>query len=87
MDLDNYYGRRVLVPRHELIQSGIQELPTIRIDTANIRCYRCNYVTEKSLGALPRGEFYCPHCINLGRVSINFIMFQSQINLRLPNRC
>ena len=34
MDLDNYYGRRVLVPRHELIQSGIQELPTIRIDTA-----------------------------------------------------
>ena len=36
MDLDNYYGRRVLVPRHELIQSGIQELPTIRIDTANI---------------------------------------------------
>ncbi|CUR36235.1 DEAD/DEAH box helicase [Limosilactobacillus reuteri] len=69
MDLDNYYGRRVLVPRHELIQSGIQELPTIRIDTANIRCYRCNYVTEKSLGALPRGEFYCPHCINLGRVS------------------
>lgn len=69
MDLDNYYGRRVLVPRHEVIQAGIQELPTIRIDTASIRCYRCNHVTEKSLGALPRGEFYCPHCINLGRVS------------------
>lgn len=69
MDLDNYYGRRVLVPRHEVIQAGIQELPTIRIDAANIRCYRCNHVTEKSLGALPRGEFYCPHCINLGRVS------------------
>lgn len=69
MDLDNYYGRRVLVPRHEVIQAKIQELPTIRIDAANIRCYRCNHVTEKSLGALPRGEFYCPHCINLGRVS------------------
>ncbi len=69
MDLDNYYGRRVLVPRHEVIQAEIQELPTIRIDAANIRCYRCNHVTEKSLGALPRGEFYCPHCINLGRVS------------------
>ena len=69
MDLDNYYGRRVLVSRHEVIQAGIQELPTIRIDAANIRCYRCNHVTEKSLGALPRGEFYCPHCINLGRVS------------------
>lgn len=69
MDLDNYYGRRVLVSRHEGIQAGIQELPTIRIDAANIRCYRCNHVTAKSLGALPRGEFYCPHCINLGRVS------------------
>lgn len=69
MDLDNYYGRRVLVPRHEVIQAEIQELPTIRIDAASIRCYRCNHVTEKSLGALPRGEFYCPHCINLGRVS------------------
>lgn len=69
MDLDNYYGRRVLVPRHEVIQAGIQELPTIRIDAASIRCYRCNHVTEKSLCALPRGEFYCPRCINLGRVS------------------
>ena len=69
MDLDNYYGRRVLVSRHEVIQAGIQELPTIRIDAGNIRCYRCNHVTAKSLGALPQGEFYCPHCINLGRVS------------------
>ncbi|MFQ6761872.1 DEAD/DEAH box helicase [Limosilactobacillus reuteri] len=69
MDLENYYGRRVLASRHEVKQSGIQELPTIRIDAGNIRCYRCNHVTAKSLGALPQGEFYCPHCINLGRVS------------------
>ena len=69
MDLENYYGRRVLSSRHEVKQSGIQELPTIRIDAGNIRCYRCNHVTAKSLGALPQGEFYCPHCINLGRVS------------------
>ena len=69
MDLENYYGRRVLVSRHEVKQSGIQELPTIRIVAGNIRCYRCNHVTAKSLGALPQGEFYCPHCINLGRVS------------------
>lgn len=69
MDLENYYGRRVLASRHEVKQSGIQELPTIRIDAGNIRCYRCNHVTAKSLGALPQGEFYCPHCINLGRIS------------------
>ena len=69
MDLENYYGRRVLASRHEVKQSGNQELPTIRIDAGNIRCYRCNHVTAKSLGALPQGEFYCPHCINLGRVS------------------
>lgn len=69
MDLENYYGRRVLASRYEVKQSGIQELPTIRIDAGNIRCYRCNHVTVKSLGALPQGEFYCPHCINLGRVS------------------
>ncbi len=69
MDLENYYGRRVLASRHEVKQSGIQELPTIRIDAGNIRCYRCNHVTAKSQAALPQGEFYCPHCINLGRVS------------------
>ena len=69
MDLENYYGRRVLVSRYKVKQSGIQELPTIRIDAGNIRCYRCNHVMAKSLGALPQGEFYCPHCINLGRVS------------------
>ena len=69
MDIENYYGRRFLASRHDVKQSGIQELPTIRIDAGNIRCYRCNHVTAKSLGALPQGEFYCPHCINLGRVS------------------
>ena len=69
MDLENYYGRRVLASRHEVKQSGIQELPTLRIEAGNLRCYRCNHVTAKSLGALPQGEFYCPHCINLGRVS------------------
>ena len=69
MELNNYYGRRVLVSRHEAMQSGIQELPTIKIESSNIRCCRCNHLTPKSMSALPQGEFYCPHCINLGRVS------------------
>ncbi len=69
MDLSYYYGRKVLVNRLAPVPAGVRVLPTIEVRSRNIRCYRCNQLTAKTIAALPHNEFYCPHCINLGRVS------------------
>lgn len=72
MDKSNYYGRRVLVnwvDQQQQADPAIKVLPTIAVHAQTIRCYRCNTETPKRLAALPNGEYYCPHCINLGRVS------------------
>lgn len=72
MDLSEYYGRRVLVSRDDSSREqspALQVLPTIEVGTATIRCLRCNQQTPKESARLPHNEFYCPRCINLGRVS------------------
>ncbi|WP_076460872.1 DEAD/DEAH box helicase [Limosilactobacillus caccae] len=72
MNLNDYYGRRLLVGRDDTSRDhfpALQVLPTIEVGPAMIRCLRCNHQTPKTVAALPRGEYYCPHCINLGRVS------------------
>ncbi|MBB1080365.1 DEAD/DEAH box helicase family protein [Limosilactobacillus sp. STM2_1] len=69
MDISYYYGRQVLASRFAPVPAGIQVLPTIGVGLRNIRCNRCNQLTAREEAALPRNEFYCPHCINLGRVS------------------
>lgn len=69
MDLSQYYGRRVLVNRHCPRPAGVQALATIVVKPTTIKCCRCNQETPKKVAALPHGEFYCPRCINLGRVA------------------
>lgn len=69
MDLSDYYGRRILERRVGQVPAGVQTLPTIEIGANTIRCCRCNHITPKMKAALPENEYYCPHCINLGRVS------------------
>ena len=67
--ISEYYGRRVLVRRDQVAPAGVQVLATIKQQTSEIYCLRCGQVTPKESAALPNGEFYCPRCINLGRVS------------------
>lgn len=69
MAIVDYYGRLVLADRNQPLPTGVTVLPTINVGVKNIQCYRCGQVTPKTVAALPNGEFYCPHCINLGRVS------------------
>src|SRR5699024_1959301 len=47
----------------------VQTLPTITVQTREIICHRCGQRTPKLVAALPNNEYYCPHCINLERVS------------------
>ena len=67
--LEDYYGRRVLVGRDEIVPAHVQTLPTITVQTREIICHRCGQRTPKLVAALPNNEYYCPHCINLERVS------------------
>lgn len=67
--LEDYYGRRVLANRTEPAPARIQVLPTIVVYSKEILCQRCGQRTPKEFAALPNNEYYCPHCINLGRVS------------------
>lgn len=73
MKLSEYYGRRVLVDQPEWQSAKppapIEELPTMIQHGQNIRCLRCGQETPRRIAALPNGEFYCPRCINLGRVA------------------
>lgn len=69
MELTEYYGRLVLVQRDQPKPAEINELPTMEVGALTVRCCRCGQVTSHQDAALPNGEFYCPRCINLGRVS------------------
>lgn len=72
MDSKQLRGRRQLVARCRLtahLPSEIQVLPTMEVTPTKVRCLRCNQETVRTQAALPNGEFYCPHCLNLGRVS------------------
>ncbi|MGN1279510.1 MAG: DEAD/DEAH box helicase [Limosilactobacillus sp.] len=73
MNLSEYYGRRVLIDqpewRHSKPVPPIEELPTMVRHGQMMCCLRCGQETALRVAALPNGEFYCPCCINLGRVS------------------
>lgn len=72
MELNQLYGRRLVVAKCDLpadLPSAVQVLPTMIVGKHNVRCLRCNAVTASKFAWLPRGQYYCPQCINLGRVS------------------
>ncbi len=70
MVLSDYYGRRVLVSR--LLtpsRPDITVMPTMKVTATTVRCLRCNAVSSKKSAALPHQQYYCRHCLQLGRVS------------------
>lgn len=73
MDLSEYYGRRVLVDQPEWRRAKpappVEVLPPMARHGQMIRCLRCGQETACRVAALPNDEFYCPRCINLGRVA------------------
>lgn len=69
MDLTELYGRRQLFyAQGQTCPAGVEKLSSLDIGQGQVRCRRCGQVTAKQQAALPRGQYYCPTCINLGRV-------------------
>lgn len=71
MEKELLYGRRELVPAIQVPKdlTSVLVLPTMEIKGGLIRCCRCNHQFTKDQVALPNQQYYCPACINLGRVS------------------
>lgn len=68
MDKEDLYGRRVLLNHHPAIPELVK-LPTVKKVGRHVYCYRCGQTSLLDDGWLPRDQYYCPECINLGRAS------------------
>lgn len=69
--IEDYFGRRVLVPIVDMPSkpsAEIEILPTIKIVKNVAVCQRCGAKSRLTDAALPKHEYYCPVCLNLGRV-------------------
>lgn len=69
--IEDYFGRRVLVPIVDMPSkpsAKIEILPTIKIVKNVAVCQRCGAKSRLTDAALPKHEYYCPVCLNLGRV-------------------
>lgn len=86
MDVSEFFGRQLLsselpVGWKERV-SKLQVQPGIEVMATTVRCNRCGVTTTKQRCTLPNNQFYCPSCIQLGRVST----LNSLVSLPEPNR-
>ncbi|AMV60049.1 ComF operon protein A, DNA transporter ATPase [Pediococcus damnosus] len=83
MDKSEFFGRLVLMPRDWTnLETSFKKLPTMQIAETRVRCLRCHTWHDKQVAALPRNEFYCSACIQLGRVST----LENFVTLEEPNQ-
>lgn len=69
--LEEYFGRRVSRFKADIpadLPSAIEILPTIKVASRGIWCNRCGARLNKEQASLPNQQYYCPFCLNLGRV-------------------
>ncbi|QDK71199.1 DEAD/DEAH box helicase [Lactococcus protaetiae] len=72
--MKDLYGRLLLTTdfnriRHSVSKADFNQSPAmISVSTDSIKCLRCGSIHKKVMVRLPLGCFYCPTCINLGRV-------------------
>ena len=59
----------------------LEKRPAVKIDGKRLFCQRCGKKTPLREVLLPNGDFYCPHCIMLGRMSTSTTLY----SIREPN--
>lgn len=69
MQKEQLYGRRVLINQTQPAPFGLVGEKTMVIRGSVVICRRCNARLKKTDVALPDGSYYCPVCLNLGRVT------------------
>ncbi|MEE6726598.1 helicase-related protein [Pediococcus acidilactici] len=66
---EKYYGRLVPVNRAEATDPTLNYFPAVIVQKQRIQCQRCGATTSLKEGSLPNQQYYCRHCLNLGRMS------------------
>lgn len=66
---EKYYGRLVPVNQVEATDPTVNYFPAVIVKKRRIQCQRCGATTKLKEGSLPNQQYYCRHCINLGRMS------------------
>lgn len=68
--MDSLFGRRLLkteLPEADCMAAA-QQFSTMTDKGNDIQCNRCGTLHEKQLVQLPNGHYFCPTCIQMGRV-------------------
>lgn len=71
MQPKDLYGRQLMLTATELatLPAGVQSRPGLTITATQIQCQRCGSILDRQTAQLPKNQFYCYQCLNLGRVS------------------
>ena len=67
--MDEFLGRKIPYTEHFDKRGEDYSLSPAIVETdTTIQCMRCNTKTKKELVLLPSGAYYCPSCIEMGRL-------------------
>ncbi|GAX03218.1 competence protein ComFA [Secundilactobacillus pentosiphilus] len=72
MQIEQLFGRQILSEQLSVASSWQSQLirrPAMMVTDQWVICQRCGQRTVKQTVWLPRGDYYCPHCFQLGRVT------------------
>lgn len=87
INVEMFYGRQTTAISCREDEEKLNELPSlekrpaVKIDKKFLFCQRCGKKTPLKEVLLPNGDFYCPHCIMLGRMSTSTILY----SIKEPN--
>jgi len=70
MDVQELYGRQIPLTVNEAatLPSNCQ-LPAMLVTKQVLQCQRCGSKLDRQRAQLPRQQYYCYQCLNLGRIS------------------
>lgn len=57
-------------------------IPAMTASRTTIKCNRCWQVSSKASVLVPAGWYYCPHCLMLGKVTSNTLLYTTSGQLR-----
>lgn len=82
--MKDLFGRREL-SRKKSDNSSLLQLPTMKREQKNLRCLRCNGLFPQEEVKLPNGAYYCPGCLQFGRVDTNQVFVTAKQKHRQPS--
>ncbi|MCQ2570592.1 MAG: DNA/RNA helicase, partial [Limosilactobacillus sp.] len=67
MQTQLFWGRQLFLTTPPSFTTQMR--PALKVGGLKVHCQRCGQSTWRWQAALPRHQYYCPPCLNLGRMS------------------